>query len=539
MRLDGTEVPIEISACRTTGDSAFHSIAFFRDITDRTEARRVVVESEARLRRFIESAPDGIAISRNGFFLYANPKALSLLGVADTDELRRTPIQELLSPEDVRTMNERIEGMVNEGRTFTPQEYRAVRGGGTSVEITSIPVEFEGGPAILGFARDVTERKALQSRLARIDRLASLGTLTAGVAHEVNNPLSVTSLSLEAMTRALDSGLDAEALHGLLAQAKSGVDRIARIVRDLRGFSRRDDELRAVDVRHVVTSAAAMVANEIRHRAAFSVECRDLPRVETSEGRLAQVVMNLLLNAAQAFERAAPEENRIVLRAGVENGGDVVLLEVQDNGPGIDDAHLPHLFDPFFTTKPVGEGTGLGLAICHGIVDAMGGTITVESRKGHGATFRVRLPTTPRDREAPPAQGGEDQATSRSRILVVDDEAGFALTLKYLLADEHDVVATTRPKEALDGILAEDASFDVVFCDLLMPGLTGMQIYAEVRSKKPHWADRFVFMTGGAFTREAIAFVAETTNTCLEKPFSPDVLRAAIARVVAARREPR
>ncbi len=536
---NGTRVPIEITSCRTVVDGAHYSISFFRDITERVEARRVVEESEARFRRFIEAAPDGIAISRNGFFLYANPKALVLLGVATVDELRKTPIQALLSPEDLRTMNERIGPMVNEGKTFTPREYRSLRGERATVEITSIPIDFEGGPAIMGFARDVTERKALQARLSRIDRLASLGTLTAGVAHEVNNPLSVTSLSLEAIGRALEAGTGKEEMKALLTQAKGGIDRIAAIVRDLRGFSRRDEAMRPVDVKRVLESASSMVANELRHRATFTLECEQLPPVDTSEGRLEQVVMNLLLNAAQAFEAADPKRNRITLQARLaplEPGASstCIVIEVRDNGPGIEEANVARLFDPFFTTKPIGEGTGLGLSICHSIVDAMGGTIGVESTLGEGATFRVRLPTSIRPTVTNESEPRAVSRAGRARVLIVDDEAGFALTLKYLIAEDHDVVALTNPREALTQLTSQGANFDVIFCDLLMPALTGMELFAEVRRKRPELARQFVFMTGGAFTREAMAFVEEIENECLEKPFPPEKIRLSIARVMAA-----
>jgi CheY-like chemotaxis protein len=277
-----------------------------------------------------------------------------------------------------------------------------------------------------------------------------------------------------------------------------------------------------------------MVGNEIRHRAQVVTTLEPANAVLANEARLEQVVVNLLLNAAQAMSEDAAEKN--VVRVTVRQDGERrAVLEVSDNGAGIPADVLPRVFDPFFTTKPVGVGTGLGLSICHGIVTSLGGKIGAYSDPIEGTTFRVLLPTTETvadDSPAPVSEGPVSRDTVRARVLVVDDEPAIAHTLRELLAPQHLVVSATSGREALATLARED--FDVVFCDLMMPGMNGTELYHRLKAERPGAEERIVFMTGGAFTASAADFLASVPNRRLEKPFSLGLIEQ-IVREMATR----
>jgi two-component system NtrC family sensor kinase len=263
-------------------------------------------------------------------------------------------------------------------------------------------------PTVAFLIRDITQSKELEQRLIQADRLAALGTLAAGVAHEVNNPLSYVTSNLNfiaenltAVRRALsgaDGSLNVEAADRLLAEctealaeAREGTTRIRHVVGDLKTFARGQDKDEGfADVKRAIDSSLSLVMLELRHRARLNRQLEDVPPVRGNESRLGQVFLNLLINAVQAIEEGAPERNEVDVHLREE--GPWVVAEIQDSGHGIPPDLLKLIFDPFFSTKPVGVGTGLGLSICHGLVTGMGGEISVESTVGRGTCFRVKLP---------------------------------------------------------------------------------------------------------------------------------------------------
>jgi CheY-like chemotaxis protein len=314
-------------------------------------------------------------------------------------------------------------------------------------------------------------------------------------------------------------------------EAREGTERIRKIVRGLKTFSRAEEERRAViNVRDVLELSLQMTFNEIKHRAKLVKDYGALPLVEGDDSRLGQVFINLLVNAAQAIGDGDPDGNEIRLVTGTDARGSGVV-EIYDTGPGIPTDAMDRIFDPFFTTKAIGIGTGLGLSICHNIVTTMGGTLTATNRASGGAVFRVTLPAASAPRpETPTSTPLSSTSARRAAILIVDDELSLGQVLQRRLRD-HDVTAVTSAREALD-LLAHDAHFDVVLSDLMMPEMSGMQLFDEILRRRPDIAPRVVFMTGGAFAGAASEFLERVPNECLEKPFTESALRAAIQRIL-------
>lgn len=484
----------------------------------------------------IEAAPDGVVVSQRGLVKYANPAALRLLGYERVDELVGQSMSTFLSAEDVQIMRERIMAIAR-GARLPPRVYPARRRDGVAIaaEITSLPIRWEGEDSVIAFARDVTERIKLEADLARAERLASVGTLATGIAHEINNPLAFASLALERVERlvvgdAATSSFRA-AIASTLADARSGMDRVAAIVRDLQAFTRAETDGSArAEVASAAASAVRMLSPALARRARLEVGGLDLPALRMAPLRLEQVLTNLLTNALQAFPEtpagAAPAEHRVVLDG--ETQGDHVVLRVVDNASGMTDEVRARALDPFFTTKP-GVGTGLGLWLCHTLVTQAGGAIELTSRVGAGTTVAVRVPRADDARPMPqaPPVASSGASESRLRVLVIDDEPSLLRTVDALLADDYLVDVSASGLEAI-ARLAGGLAPDVILCDLSMPGLTGADVFARIARERPGLEARMVFMTGGAFTDAAREFLERVPNLRVEKPFSYAALDRAL-----------
>ena len=533
-RADGRVIHVELGFAPIRLDGQPGIITFTRDITERRDATDALARSERRFRQLIELAPDAVWINDGRRLLFANPTAARMLRYDSVEALLATDVSNIVAPEDQASMRERTQEMFRTGVTMPPREYRTLRRDGTSVmtEVQSMPIEWEGNPALLGFARDVTSRKEMEARLAQSERLAALGTLLAGIAHEMNNPLSYTLLGIEQamaqLARLTAPAEDLAKLRETLEGALHGATRVAAVVGQIRASSRPDVEERGpVDVRAALEAALRVTHNEIHHRARLVTDLAEIPPVFGSAQRLEQVFLNLLVNAVQALpDGRAENEIRVVLRA---TPAREILIEVSDNGPGIPDDVRSRIFDPFFTTKPVGLGLGLGLSICHGIVTNHGGTISVESAPERGSTFRIVLPAKDAAPRATSPTASAVAGAGRRRVLVIDDEAALAAMIRRVLSKDCHVDLAVDAREGLERLAGPDA-YDVILCDLMMPDMTGMDLFAEVARRHPGLERRFIFMTGGAFTPRATEFLAQVSNRRLEKPFETSVLRAAVAR---------
>jgi CheY-like chemotaxis protein len=308
------------------------------------------------------------------------------------------------------------------------------------------------------------------------------------------------------------------------------------------GYSRVDERPTTLsDVGEVLSSVLRMVGAAVRLRANVVVEVGALPPVHGASSRLAQLFTNLVVNALQALPPRPLDENRLVVRARCDasEAGPVVVVEIADNGVGVAPEVRPRLFEPFFTTKP-GEGTGLGLYVCRKIVDGLGGRIEVESALGVGTTFRVTLPAAPEAGSDPNRTVRDETATGalapgrRMRILLVDDEPNLLRVVSRVL-EEHEVVAVESGREAAARFDAGER-FDLVLCDLMLRDLSGVELFHRIVALEPSARTRVLFLSGGAFTEEAAAFLELLPAAqLLEKPFTPPALLAAVARLMSQR----
>jgi PAS domain S-box-containing protein len=397
--------------------------------------------------------------------------------------------------------------------------------------------------AVLVF-RDVTEAQrakklqdAAQRQMIFADRMVAVGTLAAGVAHEINNPLTYVTANLEFIIEELrnppgSSPGSAAEIRQMATEALQGANRVKKIVKGLKTFSRVEEAQRAVmDLHSVLELAIKMTFNEIRQRARLVRSYGSCPLVEGDEGRLGQVFVNLLVNAAQATPEGKASGHEIRVATSTDPSGGAIV-EVHDTGGGIPASALARIFEPFFTTKPIGAGTGLGLSICHNIVKDMGGEITVTSEVGVGTTFRITLPASASSRasSALRVNPAPSESANGGQILILDDEPQVAGVLARMLR-EHHVTVVNEASEALK-LLARGNHFDVIFSDLMMPQMSGMDFYDELAHHHPNAVDSVVFLTGGAFTPAAQAFLDRVPNQRLAKPFDPESIDAIVATLI-------
>jgi two-component system cell cycle sensor histidine kinase/response regulator CckA len=546
----GARISIELSQSRKLLDGRPVLITFVNDLSSRAAASQALRESEKRFRDLVDGAPDGVAILRGPVIQFLNARGARLLGLSDPSQGIGRVITEFLHPDDRERAATRIRKLVQKGGLDERAEYRSVdwRGEEHTVEISSILIDYQGAPAVLAFARDVTERKRMETKLLEADRLTALGVLSAGVAHEINNPLAYVLLNLEYLKRELPKAAgDPARIDGLMLRVQDachGADRVASIVRDLRTFARGEETARQpVGLEGVIEAAVNIAYPELRLRARLERRYQTVPAVDGNASRLEQVFLNLLLNATQAFADDSDATQNLI-RISLHAEEDYVVAEVADNGPGIPADLLGRVFDPFFTTKPVGVGTGLGLPICRGIVQTHGGEITLDSKPGAGAQFTVRLPASklspivPHQSDRPTLE--VDTKRPRGRVLVVDDESVVAHTLNVLFQTEHDLVVAQSGAEALEllrkPLPAGVPIFDVILCDLMMPGMTGMELFEVLRREHPQLARRVVFMTGGVSMGRVREFLASVPNPKFEKPFDIPELRRILHRLVTTAR---
>lgn len=539
---NGHKTPLAIAAVPFAAAPGL-ALGLLSDLRASKDAQAAVRRAEERFERLVESLIASVWILKRHRVIYANRAAAKLLGV-DRTLLIGVDVSELLHPDDVPGLLEHLE-RVESGEMVLPHEYRAVTRDGSRlvVEFSSVSLDYDGEPAVLSFGRDVTERKREEQRLLQADRLSALGMLASGMAHALNNPLTYVLLNLEHLTRRLATAtLDTEALADAmarLAEAREGSERMATIVRRMRAFARTDESSpRVVDLRTVLESVVDLVGHEVHHRGRLATRFESVPPVLASQSKVEQICLGLLLFAAQMLPDDTSRRNAVRLSLEADERK-LAVLEVVCEGCHVTEADIDRLFEPL----PAGDDgrvLGFGLSVCRALVEQLGGQIDAKALPGTGLVLRTAIPYVPAQRAAdskvpssrpsslPPA------ALGKAQVLVVDDDPGVGRALRLMLEDEHEVKCLTNPREALRELLS-NAKYDLIFCDLMMPELSGMDIYQVLRFNRPGYEAKIVFITGGAFTPAARKFLDQVPNQRLEKPFNLRSLQRLVLRSICRR----
>jgi PAS domain S-box-containing protein len=530
-------------------------------MVNRAQAERI--ESERRARAIINATSDSVLLlDADGWILDINEVGAETLG-GTPQSLTGTNIFNVLSWATDASVQ--ISEAIRTGRSIRFGHTHLT----TIFDCQVFPVRDSVGVTSWAafFFRDITEQQRDRQAMIQSSRMATVGLLAASVAHEINNPLTYVLYNIEHLANQLStlantsertgfSGGDPAAqetdeepgpqlqnaepadlneLAQMAREALDGANRVRNIVKDLRSVSHVDEgRLAPSKVDRSIEAAINMSFKEIKYRARLVKDYSPTPIVEANAGHLAQVILNLLINAAHAIPEGDVEHNEIRIRTWSEQGE--VFVEVRDTGVGIRPEHMEWLFDPFFTTKDVGSGSGLGLSISHRLISSMGGRIEVESELNKGSCFTVRLPAARKktaDQPVTPTTepGKEPDTVPRGKILVVDDESTVGYAIGRILSSQHEVTVLTSGEEARQ-VLTEDASFDLILCDMMMPQFSGMDLYDWLLSANPDMGSRLVFMTGGAFTPKATEYLERVSNLHVEKPFDVANLKKLVNELI-------
>jgi two-component system NtrC family sensor kinase len=483
------------------------------ELAERIEVQRALRASEEQYRAMFEASIDGLALLNvRGEVVDINRALWSMFGYSREEFLAECRLHRAGTGLCV-AVDGKLQSVPVDQAFHREVSDRRKDGSTLELEVHGIPMQYQSQPHVLIIARDITEKKRAAEQLVRQremlhqrEKLAALGSLLAGVAHELNNPLSV----VVARAAMLQEHGDA-ATRTAATKIHAAADRCARIVRTFLAMARKQQPERVpVALREVLSAALDLTGYALKTsgvEVSVDLDVRT-PPVLADPDQLHQVFMNLIINAHHALqERPHPRELRLTGRWDAAAGA--VRVDVADNGPGIPAAILNRIFEPYFTTKPSGAGTGVGLAVCLGIVEAHGGTLSVESTEGAGTVFTVRLPAAVGfEAHAKAVQGEEPGGNGRS-VLVVDDEPEVrALLAEILLGSGHRVTSAASGDEALERLAAE--RFDVIVTDIRMPGLDGIALYGEIERRWPECAADVIFVSGDTLTSQLREFAERT-----------------------------
>jgi two-component system, NtrC family, sensor kinase len=468
---------------------------------------------------------------------FANAAFERLVGLTPDAVVGRTA-EEVLGP--LYALNEPYikEALRGREQLFEREIVNRATGASITGQIHYVPDIVDG--QVRGFCTlvaDTTARVRAEEALRRTERelqdserWRALATLAGGVAHEINNPLAVVLGNLDLALNAFgDWSMDGPALRTALTEIRKSATRVRDIVQSMGIIAgTRPTKRQPVDVDDTLAKSIDLTSNAIRYRARIVRNLGGSGYVDGSATELAQVFIHLLVNAADSLPTQR-DSNEIRLETRRE--GDRVVIEVGDNGGGIPEAIQPHVFEPFFTGKGVGGHPGLGLAVSRGLVASMGGTLELASTGPTGTVFRVTLPQGSSERPPVhrPTRSSAPAPAMRPRFLVVDDEPNITKLLSRVFDKSYDVITLNLGRQAVDVLCEQGSHFDMILCDLMMPGTDGSDLYAEVTAQRPDYAGRFIFMTGGAFTAKSRDFLEASRAPVIAKPF--DLLE--IQRMVA------
>jgi PAS domain S-box-containing protein len=551
---DGRTIHMNFSAILAEMGNVKVIMTIGRDVTEAIQAQEALRKSEQNFETIIREMPEGVLITDRERMLFANQALAKMLGFESPAEIVGRKVLELIHEDDRPLIRKRIDRVLDLGEANPLAAIKVIGKSGNIIdaESSSIPIQFYEKSGLMAVIRDVTVQHRMERQASLNDKLATVGTLAAGVAHEVNNPLTYVLGNLVFLNDQLAdlkrnmgvrSCQNAECsrifneMQQEIGDVTRGAERIRDIVKGLKTFVRgNDEETTKVDLNQILESAINMTFHEIKKKARLEKDfAADLPPFTANPGKLQQVFINLLINAAQAISGNDPEHNKIHIRTGRENA--TLYAEIMDTGCGIPEEVLPRIFDPFYTTKPIGVGTGLGLSVCNEIVRQFHGSLEVNSQVEVGSIFTVRIPADEdscrRLEPIVPSVSGVNSHPEK-KVLIVDDEPGSLDVLGKVLKKNSDVLAALSGAEALSLLRKKGGRVEAIVSDINMPGMSGIEFYARVASEYPGLEKRFVFITGGGCSKEVKDFLDGIPNPCLEKPFEFNELLKAVEDPVKA-----
>lgn len=543
-RADGAPFPVEVSSKRVSINGESYLVSVIRDLTERRAVDLQLRETEERYHVLLETAPDGVFVQSGGCFQYLNAAALALFGASDPAELIGRPVVEFFAPSCRAAVTERIHRCNILREPVPPVEECLLQLDGSErpVEVRAAPLNWNGEPGALVFMHDITnriaartERERLIEQLTQAQKMESIGRLASGVAHDFNNLLTV----IMGFTELARSELlpEQQSLEDALHEVHLAADRARELTRHLLAFARRQElDLQPVDMAQMLNALKRMLDRLVGERVRIDLTvAQDAGVVFGDPSQLEQVLINLVVNARDAMGGAGVisidckpiQLDRIEARSVQTTSGWYVVISVSDTGCGMDAQTVARIFDPFFTTKPEGAGTGLGLSTAYGIVAQHRGCITVYSEPGIGSTFRVYLPRTgaPVDSQDMASPDIVVRYPDAVVLLAEDDPNVRRVAVSILRQLGYQPHVAEDAKQAL--AMAERLPvIDLLLTDLVMPGLSGAELHAELLKQRPDLA--VVFMTG--YAREGLAVELDLNDRArlVEKPFSMESLSRAI-----------
>jgi PAS domain S-box-containing protein len=502
------------------------------ELVDPVELR--AFDEEGGLRQLVDALPIGVFVREGVTCRYANQYASIAIGFGAPEAMVGTNMLDLVRPDQRAAMLERLTAVDAGAQQGTTD---AVIVGRDGIERTiqlfdPRRVTFGGAPATLVVCRDVTHERQLERRLFEVEQRTMLTRLSGGLAHEINNPLSVILYALGSLS---DDADDDQLAHDALAAAQ----RIARVVRDVQLLSRTQEDSESVtDVRDAADHAVHIAGDELRYRATVVRHYGSPLPVRAPEPTLARAILAVLLHAVARLPAGHAGDHRVTIEidsAPAETGRGSTRLVITDTGAPVSAEDLEASFEPFTSTTSVALKTGLGLAVCRQIFESLGGSIQARPLAPCGVRFEATLPAIPEHAETRVPTPAPSSVRQRLRILVVDDDPMLRTIVSRMLSD-HDLATCESGKAALDE-LAQRTDYDVVLTDVMMPDMGGTALYRHLLEHHPGLADRVVFMTGGAFSADDRRILDPLPSSrVIAKPFRRRDLMTAIERATGRRR---
>jgi len=508
----------------------------FRDVTQRKIAEEQLQISEERYRRLVEYSPDAIAVYCEGKFVYVNPAAIKLLGAADESQLIGMPIMNIIHPDDVEIVRQRVSIAMKERKALPPMEEKLIRLDGLvlEVEVTSLPIIFQGRPSTQVVTRDITEQKKLQNHFFQSQKIQSIGTLAGGIAHDFNNILAI----ILGYSSTLEKNRDDDRKHSEgIAAINQAIDRGAALVRQILTFARKTDiTFESLNIPDLVHELLSMLKETFSKTITFiQTYAPDLPDILADRTQIHQTLLNLCVNARDAM----PNGGSITIKAEQWTKKEVlkrfptadqelyVCISVTDTGVGMDEAIYARVFDPFFTTKEKGKGTGLGLSVVYGVMQSHHGFIDMESHVGEGTTFYLFFPVAPMAEkptdEVP--QGNKEPSGGTETILLIEDEYLILKVIRRLLKSYgYSVYVAADGEEALEVFTRHRDEIALVLSDVGLPKMSGIDVFKKLKEMNSHTK---VILASGFFEPD-IKFSLHRLGVkgFIQKPYSNDeVLR--------------